>query len=220
MHMLAEELSWWSDSSSITIRLDLSGYRDEVRRLREANVVVREESNDQRLNRLYNEAIRLVQLWRCRLCSRRLWSSQVCKLLGRVRGRSRGGHPKPMGGGATVPCWAVDTIAIPWLAAAIGAVHRSQPVTDLEDMAVVFVLALMTPDTQHTYMREFERFRPASLRLDCIIEQLASKISAALPEVIAEFLTEVQRRGACHDRAVLNWPRPDAWKVVSGAASA
>jgi hypothetical protein len=102
------------------------------------------------------------------------------------------GHPKPMGAG---PRWGIDTIASPWLAAAIGAVHRSQPVPDLEDMAVVFVLALMTPDTQHTYMREFERFRPGSLRLDRIIEQLASEIGAALPEVIAQFLTACKETG-------------------------
>jgi hypothetical protein len=59
----------------------------------------------------------------------------------------------------------------------------------------VFVLALMTPDSQHTYMREFERFRPGSLRLDRIIEQLVSKINAALPAVIAHFLTACREMG-------------------------
>src|SRR5262249_17246392 len=114
-----------------------------------------------------------------------------------------GSGPRPIegwssetyGGGATIPCWGIGTIASPWLAAAIGGVHRSQPVPDLEDMCIVFVLALMTPDPQHSYMRDFERFQPGSLRLDRIIEQLVSKISATLPEIIAHFLTACKEMG-------------------------
>jgi hypothetical protein len=131
----------------------------------------------------------------CRPYSQRPWSRLACKILALAQGRSRAWTSETYGGGATLPCWGIDSIASTWIAAAIGSVHRSQPVPDLEDMAVVFVLALMTPDTQHTYMREFDRFRPGSLRLDRIIEQLASEIGAALPEVIAQFLTACKETG-------------------------
>lgn len=194
MAVLADELSWWSDSSPITIQLDLSGYKDEVRRLWEANTVVREESDDQRLNRLYNEAISHVQSALSPLLNAAMGQAGL-QNIGSGPRDIEGWSSETYGGGATVPCWGIDTIASPWLAAAIGAVHRSQPVPDLEDMAIVFVLALMTPVSQHTYLREFERFRPGSLRLDRIIELLATKISAALPEVIAHFLTACKERG-------------------------
>lgn len=56
-------------------------------------------------------------------------------------------------------------------------------------MVAVFVLALMTPDSQHTYTREVEFFTLESLRLDSIIEDIKQKVAAQLPEVIAHFLT-------------------------------
>jgi hypothetical protein len=43
--------------------------------------------------------------------------------------------------------------------------------------------------------QEFERFRPESLRLDRIIEQLSAKITDTLPKVIADFLTECRDKG-------------------------
>jgi serine/threonine protein kinase len=95
MQVLAEELSWWSDSESITMRLDLSGYADEVRRVREANVVVREESKDQRLNRLYNEALSRVHSALMPLLSTAM-EQAGCRMLALVRGRSRVGHRRPM----------------------------------------------------------------------------------------------------------------------------
>jgi len=194
MDEFAAELSWWSDSSPISIQVDLSGYKEDVRRLWEANAIVREESNDQRLNRLYNEAIS-----RARSALLPLLNAAM----GQVGLQSVGSGPRHIegwssetyGGGASTPCWGIGTIASPWLAAAIGGVHRSKPVPDLEDTAIVFVLALMTPDSQYTYLREFERFQPGSLRLDRIIEQLASKISVSLPEVLAHFLTACKETG-------------------------
>jgi hypothetical protein len=62
-------------------------------------------------------------------------------------------------------------------------------------MAIVFVLALMTPDAQHTYMQEFERFRPGSLSLEPIIGQLAAKVRDQLPEIIFHFLTACREKG-------------------------
>lgn len=128
------------------------------------------------------------------LHSRRLWKRLAWDLLVGSR-EIQGWTSETYGGGATVRSWGIDTIASPWLAAAIGAVHRSQPAPDLEDMAVVFVLALMTPGAQHTYMQEFERFRPGSLSLDPIIAQLAVRIRNKLPEVIAQFLTACREKG-------------------------
>jgi hypothetical protein len=51
MREFADELSWWSDSPSTPVHLALSAYRDEVRRLREANLVTPKESDEQRLTR-------------------------------------------------------------------------------------------------------------------------------------------------------------------------
>lgn len=194
MRVLADELFWWSDSSPITIQLDLSGYRNEVRRLREANAVVREESSDQRLNRLYNEATSRVQAVLLPLLNAAMEQVDL-QNIGSGSRQIEGWSSETYAGSATIPCWGIGTMASPWLAAAIGAVHRSQPVPDLENMAIVFVLALMTPDSQHTYMHEFERFQPGSFRLDRIIEELASKVSATLPEVIVHFLTACKEMG-------------------------
>ena len=131
----------------------------------------------------------------CYPSSMRLWSRSICKISALGQGRSRAGHLKLMRAAPPFLVGEIGTMASPWLAAAIGAVHRSQPVPDLENMAIVFVLALMTPDSQHTYMHEFERFQPGSLRLDRIIEESASKVSATLPEVIVHFLTACKEMG-------------------------
>lgn len=56
-------------------------------------------------------------------------------------------------------------------------------------MAAIFVLALIPPESQHTYMREVEFFTLESLRLDHIIEGMRAQIAAELPNVIADFLT-------------------------------
>jgi serine/threonine protein kinase len=164
MQVLAEELSWWSDSSSIPVQPDLSGYRDDVIRLREANIVVREESNDQRLNRLWNEAVSRVRSVLSPLLEAAMEQAGL-RNIGSGPRQVEGWTSEIYGGAATLPCWGVDTIASPWLAAAIGAVHRSQPVPDLEDMAVVFVLALMTPDTQRVIHASLQKCRPITAEM-------------------------------------------------------
>jgi hypothetical protein len=76
-----------------------------------------------------------------------------------------------------------------WLTANVGVVHRAQPDKDLEDLAVTVILATMTPKSQHNYIRELKNFKPGSLRLDRIIEELKAQLDKELPNIIAHFLT-------------------------------
>jgi hypothetical protein len=50
------------------------------------------------------------------------------------------------------------------------------------------VLALMTPESQHIYLQITRNFRPDSLRLDHIIEEVRAEIDLQLPGIIAHFL--------------------------------
>jgi hypothetical protein len=193
MSAFAEELSFWSESSAVPIRPDLSGYAEEAKRLREANLVTK-ESEDDRLGRIWNEA------WvhfesAITLLLTEAFTEAGLRNLGSASRSIEGDPPKGYGGTALLPCWGIDTIASPWLAGIIGAYHRVEPVKDLNDLAVMFVLALMTSDSQRNYIQEIERFRPESLRLDRIIEQLSAKITDTLPKVIADFFTECRDKG-------------------------
>jgi serine/threonine protein kinase len=190
----AEELSFWSESSVVPVRLDLSGYAEEAKRLRDANLVT-EESEDDRLGRIWNQAWIHLESSITPVLTEALTKAGL-RNLGSAARKIEGDPPKGYGGTALLPCWGIDTIASPWLAAIIGAYHRVEPVKDLNDLAVAFVLALMTPDSQRNYIQEFERFRPESLRLDRIIEQLSVKVADTLPKVVADFLTECRDKGA------------------------
>ena len=164
MHDVAEELHCWSYVSPMRVQPDLSDYAEQARRLHDANLTVRQETEHDRLVRLYNEAIS-----RVRSGLEPLLMDAMAQAGLQVTGGTRqigGWPPEDYGGGAGLPCWGIATLTSPWLAASIGAVHRSHPVEDLEDIAVTFILAVMTTDSQHNYIAAFEKFRPGSIRLD------------------------------------------------------
>jgi hypothetical protein len=60
---------------------------------------------------------------------------------------------------------------------------------------VTVVLALMTPHSQHDYIRITESFRADSLGLDHIIERLRAQIDSNLPDIIAHYLTACKQSG-------------------------
>lgn len=187
MRELAGELSWWSRLKPVPVQLDLSSYTEEVQRLREANRP-KGEPEEQILIRLWNEALDRIR------SSLNPWLDAAMQEAGlqslqRDQRYIEDWNVEDYGGGYSLPCWGIDTIASPWLSAAIGGAHREKPVKNIRDMVAVFVLALMTPDSQHTYTREVEFFTLESLRLDSIIEDIKQKVAAQLPEVIAHFLT-------------------------------
>jgi serine/threonine protein kinase len=192
MSEVADELRWWSDISTVQVQVDLSGYVTEAKRLYDANLV-QQESERNRLVRLYNEAISQVRTGLKPLLNDAMAQAGLQSTGG---GRQIAGWPpENYGGGAGLPCWGIGTLASPWLAASIGAVHRSQPTEDLEDMAVAFILTLMTQDSQRNYIEAFKKFRPGSLRLDEIINSLRATTAEKLPYIIADFLTVCRDSG-------------------------
>ncbi len=168
MRELADELSWWSRLKPVSIQLDVSSYTQEVQRLREANSPAG-KPEEERLIRLWNEALDRIR------SSLNPWLDTAMQQAGlqklqRDQQRIEGWQVEDYGGSHVLPCWGIDTIASPWLSAAIGGAHRETPVKNIRDMVAVFVLALMTPGAQHTYIREVEFSTLESLRLDHIIE--------------------------------------------------
>jgi serine/threonine protein kinase len=185
MRELADELSWWARLKPVPVQLDLSSYTQEVQRLREANRAP--EPEEEHLVRLWNEA--LGRIWSLDPWLDTVMQQSGLQKLQREGPQIEGWQVEDYGGSCVLPHWGIDTIASPWLSAALGGAHREKPVKNIRDMIAIFVLALMTPESQHTYMREIEFFTLESLRLDHIIEDFKAKIAAGLPEVIADFLT-------------------------------
>jgi len=194
MREFADELAWWGEPQVVT-RPDLSGYREEIERLRQATTLVRQETDEERLERLYNEALNRVH---------EQLSTHLMDAMESVGLRVVGNSPrmpdglppgKNYGGAFSWPCWEVGTLSSPWLAAGVGVVHRVHPVTDLADLKVSLVLAAMTPDSQHNYLEFLEGFKPGSLNLDRVIERIKNAIDRQLPDVIADFLSRCKTAG-------------------------
>jgi hypothetical protein len=82
----------------------------------------------------------------------------------------------------------------PWLAGSVGIAHRAHPKADLEDLVVTVVLALITPESQHIYLQITRNFRPDSLGLDHIIEEVRAEIDLQ-PGIIAHFLEACKETG-------------------------
>lgn len=194
MLVFAEELSWWVEPN-VVVQADLSHYATEVTRLRNATSVVKEETERERLEKLYNEAMSRVEL------SLTAYVSEAMKQAGlspffRASRSPDNWLPENYGGGASQPCWGIETLSSPWLAASIGVAHRAQPEEDLEDLAVTALLTMMTPGSQHNYVQEHRNFRPGSLQLDQIIGELKAQFDRELPGIIAHFLTACKQIGA------------------------
>jgi serine/threonine protein kinase len=59
MREVADELSWWAERQ-VAARSDLASYRGEAARLQEATTVVKQETEQERLGRLYGDALQKV----------------------------------------------------------------------------------------------------------------------------------------------------------------
>jgi hypothetical protein len=193
MREVAEELSWWAEPT-VSIQADLSRYATEVQHLRSATRVVKKETEQERLERVYNEAIQRVVLQVSGYLAAAMEQANLVRIGFETR-RLDGWPPENYGGSSDLSRWGIDTLSSPWLAASIGVVHRAQPQADLEDLAVTTVLAMMTPDSQHNYIQEFRPFRPESFQLDHIIGELKVRFGRELPDIIAHFLTNCGQIG-------------------------
>jgi Protein tyrosine and serine/threonine kinase len=194
MRELAQELDWWSAPPAIPVQVDLSDYTAEVARIREANLVARVETEDERLARLYNEALTRVHSRLLRPLVAAVERSGL-QNMGSVPGDFQGWFPDNYGGNANLPHWGIETLASPRLIASVGTVHRAKPTEDLAYLGVTLMLVMLAGDSQHIYLREFERFRAGSLHLDQILDQLNAKINAELPGILAHFLTACREHG-------------------------
>lgn len=190
---VADELSWWAEPT-VSTQLDLSQYVTEVQHLRNATRVVKKETTRERHERLYNEAFVRVSSDLAGHLSAAMEQAGLVRI-GSAPRQLDDWSPENYGGGSTLPCWGIETLSSPWLAASIGVVHRAQPEPDLEDLAVTTVLAMMTTDSQHNYIRELKSFRPESLQLGHIIGELKAQFDRELPSVIAHFLTNCGQIG-------------------------
>lgn len=198
MRGFAEELRWWGETE-VASDIDLSGYAAEVERLRQATAIVRSETDQERRERLYNEAINRTYEHLDRPL-RSVVESTGMRPVGSGPRTIEGWPPVNYGGTANLPCWGIETLSSPWLAACIGLVHRAQPKDDLDDLMVTVLLAQMTPDSQHNYIESFERVRPDSLVLDRVIEQLKDQMGRELPAIIAHFLASCREAGVPRGR--------------------
>lgn len=175
-------------------RGDLSAFASEVERIRAATTRHRHETDRERLERLYNEALSRVHAGILRPLLTAVQSSGLRQGIFEDR-QMDGWPPASYGGSADLPCWGIDTLRSPWLAASVGVVHRSEPSENLQDLAVTVVLARMTSDAQHDYLSRFEPFESGSDRVDEIVEGLWSELEEKLPTIIEDFLGECATAG-------------------------
>lgn len=177
-------------------RGDLSGFAAEVERIRVASARDPHETDRQRLERLYNEALSCVHQGIQQPLMAAVQSSGL--RLANFEDQDRqmdGWPPEGYGGSANLPRWGIDTLRSPWLAATVGVVHRVQPSEDLQDLAVTVTLARMTPRAQHDYLSRFEPFDAASDRLDEVVKGLWQELEEMLPTMIQAFLAECATAG-------------------------
>jgi hypothetical protein len=168
-------------------RGDLSPFAAEVERIKAATLKIRAETEQERLGRLYNEALHRVHMRLLQPLQMAIESSGLRP--GAFEERPLDGWPPTeYGGAASLPRWGIDTLRSPWLTASIGVVHRAQPTEDLNDLAVTVLLTRVTTDSQHTYVSRLERFEPGAPRLDQIIDELRSEIEEGLLSIIEDFL--------------------------------
>lgn len=175
-------------------RGDLSAYVAEVDQIRADTTPVERETKQQRLERLYNEALQHVNRSLLLPLQRAVEPAGLRPRIFEERSLD-GWPPNDYGGASSLPRWGIETLCSPWLAASIGVVHRAQSTEDLEELAVTVVLARMTPHGQHTYLNRFERFEPGTSTLIEITDRLHAEIEGQLPSIIENFLAECRTAG-------------------------
>ncbi len=197
MREFAEELFWWSEPH-VSARPDLASYREEVARLEEATTIVKQETEHERLGRLYNDALtkvykKLFNYVKNALESAGLQSTQEPP----ITVITWSPHPD-YGGGGNSSSWGIKSLASPWISMKAGVaqrIYREENREDLEDLKVFLLLTVLTPESQHNYFEFSEVFRPGSLGLDRAIERLRGEIDRRMPEVISDFLSRCKATG-------------------------
>jgi hypothetical protein len=170
-------------------RGDLSGFASVVERIRAATARDPQETDRQRLERQYNEALSRVREGIQQPLMVAIQSSGLRPANFEGQDRQMDGWPPAgYGGSASLPRWGIDTLRVPWLAASVGVVHRVQPAEDLRDLAVTVVLARMTPEAQYDYLSRSESFDAGSDRLGEIVKGLWRELEEKLPAVLEDFL--------------------------------
>lgn len=181
-------------------RGDLSRFASEVEQIRAATARNPHETDRQRLERLYNEALRRVLAGIQRPLEAAIRSSGLRSTSFQDQGRQMDGWPPAgYGGSVNLPRWGIDTLRSPWLAATIGVAHRvqpsEQPSDDLQHLAVAVILARMASETQHDYLSRFEPFDAGTNRLGEIVKGLWQELEEKLPAVVEDFLVECATAG-------------------------
>lgn len=138
MREFAEELFWWGEPQ-VSARPDLASFREEVARLEEATTVIKQETEQERLGRLYNDALtkayeKLFNYVKDALESAGLQSHQEPPST--VVNWSP--HPDYGGGGG---CFSsgIRSLASPWISMKAGVaqrIYRDENREDLEDLKV------------------------------------------------------------------------------------
>jgi serine/threonine protein kinase len=197
MREFAEELFWWGEPQ-VSTRPDLTSYRDEVARLQEATTIVSQETEDERLGRLYNDAMMQVGEELFNYVKDALESAGLQSIQEGPRTVVNWSPHPDYGGGGSSSSWGIRTLASPWISMKAGVaqrIYREENREDLEDLKVFLLLAVLTPESQHNYFEFSEDFRPGSLSLDRAIERIRGEMDHRMPDVISDFLSRCKATG-------------------------
>jgi hypothetical protein len=195
MREVAEELTYWSKPPAVPVEADLAGYSTEVERLRKAAMVTRDETEHERLVRLYSDAEMRFHTDLLRPLIANLEKAGLRNFGSPPRDIDSNAFPRHYGSSISQLCMGVDNYVRPCLVVRGGLFFRRNGVEDFRDNGLTVMIAMLTADSQHTYLEEAEHFHPGSLHLDQIIEQFQAKINAELPGIVAHFLTACKEIG-------------------------
>jgi serine/threonine protein kinase len=194
MQSIRDELTWWGQSE-VSTKLDLSDYRSDVERIREAKRAIKPETEEQRTGRLRDAANRLVREEIFDSLISTLQSAGLQRVGPAAGAQAKWPHDDEYGGGWTSDYWGIDTLASPWLELHAGIFQREHPVKDETDTKVAVLLAMMTPESQENLVYYFESFNLGSLQLNRLVERIKSDVEAQFSEIISNFLTRCKTSG-------------------------
>jgi hypothetical protein len=166
MRQMADELAWWETPAVVT-RPDLSGFQEEVARLRESVSVIGETA-DERFGRLWNEAAARTNRDIFAFTGRAIESSGLVRADDDVAQRSLTTwqpHPGHEGTQWTAS-WSISNPGPLSLSLAVGTVFRSGIGIEREAAKIILILVVTMPEGPHVYLELSEDFRIGSLSID------------------------------------------------------
>jgi serine/threonine protein kinase len=193
MREVAEELAYWSMPPAVPVEADLSGYSTEVDRLRKVAMATRDETEIERLMGLFSDAEMHVHSDLLRPLIADLEGTGLRNFGSPPRDMDDGALPRRYASSISQFCLGVETYASPCLAVRGGVFLRRNDFRDI--IGVIVTIAMLTADSQHTYLELVEHFNPGSFHLSQIIEQFRAQINTELPEIISQFLTAYREIG-------------------------